>query len=207
MLALIVIAVNPAHPRNAESSMVVTLSGIDIHVNREQFSNAYAPMLVTGQPPNVVGIERVPSVEVGTAREPYQEPLPTDARPLDKVYVHSIPSTTSESEKEERGKSSAARAKSWIVRFMGRRLRVERDHPREKTTCGERERMRMRPTGPTAGPGCRRSAVGSRRAVGFIVAGCVGKALPSRFVRGPGKPDQEARRKDVLAHAPACLPS
>ena len=32
------------------------------------------------------------------------------------------------------------------------------------------------------------------------------KVLPSRFVRGPGKPDQEARRKDALAHAP-CLPA
>ena len=32
------------------------------------------------------------------------------------------------------------------------------------------------------------------------------KALPSRFVRGPGKPDQEARRKDVQMHAP-CLPA
>ena len=61
-------------------------------------------MLVTGQLPSVAGIEIAPCVEVGTARAPFHEPLPTDALPSKTVYVHSIPSTTAVLAKEVRGR-------------------------------------------------------------------------------------------------------
>lgn len=46
-------------------------------------------MYVTGYPPRVEGIVMTPDVEVGTAPD---DPPPTEALPLETVYVHVIPS-------------------------------------------------------------------------------------------------------------------
>ena len=51
-------------------------------------------MLVMGLPPSEDGMAIAPVVDVGTAEE-YDAPLPSDALPLDTVYVHVMPSTTS----------------------------------------------------------------------------------------------------------------
>lgn len=74
--------------------------------------------------------------------------------------------------------------------------------PRSPKERGAGEESPARRSGPT---GTRRAEVGSRREVWFIVAGsCFAHCPPggrkrgsplSRFTRGPGKPDQETRKR------------
>ncbi len=86
--------VRPLQPENASSPMLFTPFGIVTLVRPLQLKSAEKPMLVTGLPPSIEGTTIAPLVEVGTAVED-DEPPPSDALPLETVYVHVMPSTVS----------------------------------------------------------------------------------------------------------------
>ena len=83
-------------PGNAESQMLVTLSGIVTDASSEQPENAPKPMLVTGQPPREEGKCISPEREV--------EELSRTASPFQTEKIHVMPSLTSVSAKPARMK-------------------------------------------------------------------------------------------------------